>query len=182
MLPSSQWMLLAGGRQGRPYTDSHLSWGMPVHLVLIRLVYFIYLVNLDCEQNFKLKLWRKLKTNESFRPQLLRRQVSCLAHNVLRFERGVKEAIYIRPKGPTLNRDGGRYNLLGVWYNLFLKTQNRERGWTRASQYWITLPYHVTRWTRQLPAHSEQDFSWGWKLFVFNFIRILSLKLCSIRA
>ena len=37
--------------------------------------------------------------------------MSCHAHNVLGFERGVKEAIYIWPMGPTLKRDGGRYNL-----------------------------------------------------------------------
>ena len=84
---------------------------MQVHLVSIRPVYFIYPVNLNYEQNFELKLRMKLKTSESFRPQLLRWQVSCPAHNVVGFERGVKEAIYIRPKGPTLKRDGGRYNL-----------------------------------------------------------------------
>ena len=31
------------------------------------------------------------------------------------FERGVKEAIYIRALNPSLNRDGGRYNLPPVW-------------------------------------------------------------------
>ena len=34
------------------------------------------------------------------------------------FERGVKEAIHIRTSQPSLNRDGGRYNLPGVWTNL----------------------------------------------------------------
>ena len=111
MLPGSRRMLLAGGRPGQPWTDSHLSWWMQVHLVSIRPVYFIYPVNLNYEQNFELKLRMKLKTSESFRPQLLRWQVSCPAYNVLGFERGVKEAIYIRPKVPTLKRDGGRYNL-----------------------------------------------------------------------
>ena len=33
------------------------------------------------------------------------------------FERGVKEAIYIRAMNPSLNRDGGRYNLPPVWDN-----------------------------------------------------------------
>ena len=84
---------------------------MQVHLISIRPVYFIYPVNLNHEQNFELKLRIKLKTSESFRPQLLRWQMSCTAHNVLGFERGLKEAIYIRPKGPTLKRDGGRYKL-----------------------------------------------------------------------
>ena len=31
------------------------------------------------------------------------------------FERRVKEAIYIRTLNPSLNRDGGRYNLPPVW-------------------------------------------------------------------
>ena len=34
------------------------------------------------------------------------------------FERGVKEAIYIRANKPSLNRDGGRYNLPPVWNNI----------------------------------------------------------------
>ncbi|KAH3826961.1 hypothetical protein DPMN_128889 [Dreissena polymorpha] len=31
------------------------------------------------------------------------------------FERGVKEAIYIRALRPVLNKDGGRYQLLHTW-------------------------------------------------------------------
>ena len=34
------------------------------------------------------------------------------------FERGVKEAIYITAMNPSLNRDGGRYNLPPVWNNI----------------------------------------------------------------
>ena len=34
------------------------------------------------------------------------------------FERGVKEAIYIRALKPSLNKDGGRYNLPAVWTNI----------------------------------------------------------------
>ena len=34
------------------------------------------------------------------------------------FERGVKEAVYIRAFSPTLNKDGGRYNLPSVWTNI----------------------------------------------------------------
>lgn len=34
------------------------------------------------------------------------------------FERGVKEAIYIRAKQPSLNKDGGRFNLSPIWTNL----------------------------------------------------------------
>ena len=37
------------------------------------------------------------------------------------FERGVKEAIYIRATQPSLNRDGGRYNLSPVWTNILKK-------------------------------------------------------------
>ena len=33
------------------------------------------------------------------------------------FERGVKEAIYIRANKPSLNRDGGRFNLSPIWTN-----------------------------------------------------------------
>ena len=31
------------------------------------------------------------------------------------FERGVKEAIHIRTRRPTLNKDGGRHNLPHIW-------------------------------------------------------------------
>ena len=34
------------------------------------------------------------------------------------FERGVKEAIHIRALKPSLNRDGGRYNLPLIWNNI----------------------------------------------------------------
>ena len=34
------------------------------------------------------------------------------------FERGVKESIYIRALKPSLNRDGGRYNLPPIWNNI----------------------------------------------------------------
>ena len=43
------------------------------------------------------------------------------------FERGVKEAIYIRALNPSLNRDGGRYNLLPVWDNMMKKRVKAER-------------------------------------------------------
>ena len=40
------------------------------------------------------------------------------------FERGVKEAIYIRALHPSLNRDGGRYNLLPVHNNMIMRHVN----------------------------------------------------------
>ena len=50
------------------------------------------------------------------------------------FERGVKEAIYIRALKPDLNKDAGRYNLPAVWNNTIEKkvkgpkTRTTERG------------------------------------------------------
>ena len=43
------------------------------------------------------------------------------------FERGVKEAIYIRALNPSLNRDGGRYNLPPVWDNIIKKRVKTDR-------------------------------------------------------
>ena len=43
------------------------------------------------------------------------------------FERGVKEAIFIRALNPSLNRDGGRYNLPPVWDNIIKKRVKAER-------------------------------------------------------
>ena len=42
-------------------------------------------------------------------------------------ERGVKEAIYIRALNPSLNRDGGRYNLPPVWDNIIKKRVKADR-------------------------------------------------------
>ena len=43
------------------------------------------------------------------------------------YERGVKEAIHIRVAKPSLNRDGGRFNLPAVWNNV-LRAQVRGPG------------------------------------------------------
>ena len=42
------------------------------------------------------------------------------------FERGVKEAIYIRAMSPSLNRDGGRYQLPPIWDNV-IRTNIKPR-------------------------------------------------------
>ena len=43
------------------------------------------------------------------------------------FERGVKEASFIRALNPSFNRDGGRYNLPPVWDNIIKKRVKTER-------------------------------------------------------
>ena len=48
------------------------------------------------------------------------------------FERGVKEAIYIRAIQPSLNRDGGRYNLPAVWNNIIKKRLTEKKIGTTA--------------------------------------------------
>ena len=42
------------------------------------------------------------------------------------FQRGVKEAIYIRTLHPSLNRDGGRYNLPPVYNNMITRHINTK--------------------------------------------------------
>ena len=42
------------------------------------------------------------------------------------FERGVKEAIYIRALNPSLNRDGRRCNLPPAWENIIKKSEGRQ--------------------------------------------------------
>ena len=53
-------------------------------------------------------------------------------------ERGIKEAIYIRKLQPSLNRDGGRFKLSGVWTNLLWRGRDQGPGprtSTRVSQH-----------------------------------------------
>ena len=50
------------------------------------------------------------------------------------FERGVKEAIYIRATKPSLNRDGGRFNLSPIWNNtLKRRVKGTRAGGARSS-------------------------------------------------
>ena len=47
------------------------------------------------------------------------------------FERGVKEAIYIKAYSPSLNKDGGRYQLPAIWNNIIQdRVKRREAGTT----------------------------------------------------
>ena len=52
------------------------------------------------------------------------------------FERGVKEAIYIRALNPSLNRDGGRYNLPPVSGNIKKKVKACLGEWVGCSSSW----------------------------------------------
>ena len=50
------------------------------------------------------------------------------------FERGVKEAIYIRTTKPSLNKDGGRYQLPSIWTNLLrTRVKGTRPGGARSS-------------------------------------------------
>ena len=72
-------------------------------------------------QETKLEHFRGLKTyihtdNPNHNITLENTKILSVEHKW--FERGVKEAIYIRAMNPSLNRDGGRYNLPLVWNNI----------------------------------------------------------------
>ena len=58
------------------------------------------------------------------------------------FERGVKEAIYISALNPSLNWDGGRYNLPPVWDNIIKKRVKAERPRTGGGGGLITIVTH----------------------------------------
>ena len=45
-------------------------------------------------------------------------------------ERGVKEAIHIQALKPSLNRDGGRYNLPTIWNNIIKERSESATGTT----------------------------------------------------
>ena len=101
----------------------------------------------ECEATYIGKTERSLKSrfNEHRRPSSTTSEVSKHIHieypehsvelentKILTtesrwFERGVKEAIYIRALNPSLNRDGGRYNLPPVWDNIIKKRVKADR-------------------------------------------------------
>ncbi len=108
----------------------------------------VYQINCEsCEASYIGETERSLKARfaEHRRPSTTTSEVSrhihtdCPNHNISLeetrilcvenrwFERGVKEAIYIRMHEPTLNRDGGRYQLPPVWTNT-LKVQASRPG------------------------------------------------------
>ncbi len=99
---------------------------------------------IDCDSEYIGETERTLKARfaEHRRPSTTSSEVSkhihqdCPGHRVAMddvkildrepkwFERGVKEAIYIRTRRPDLNRDGGRYQLPHLWDRLL---QSRDR-------------------------------------------------------
>ena len=89
------------------------------------------------------------------------------------FERGVKEAIYIRALNPSLNRDGGRYNLPPVWDNIIkkrVKADRPRRGGASSSP---------SRTASQTTSPGRLNW-WSWqpsaKALVSWFYIILSIK------
>ena len=68
------------------------------------------------------------------------------------FDRGVKETIYIRARNPSLNKDGGRYNLPPIWTNIIKKRlgdsgegENRKRRGRAQPTAVIGVPSDVTQ-------------------------------------
>ena len=61
------------------------------------------------------------------------------------FERGVTEAIHIRVSAPSLNKDGGRYNLPPIWDNLLkkhIKTGTHKGGGNSLAR--LNCPKHMS--------------------------------------
>ena len=97
-------------------------------------------------------------------------QAKILAVEPRWFERGVKEAIHIRVSKPSLNRDGGRFNLTPVWTNTLTR---RARG--GQVQHHVVIPStdHAAIWW----SESEQGDSDHRKLFDKLFKYIQSYKV-----
>ena len=80
------------------------------------------------------------------------------------FERGVTEGIYLRALNPSLNRDGGRYNLSPVWdiINKRLKA-DRPRKWWGATISKHNVPSDFGR---------KRDL-WSWQGSVKAFLLVM---------
>ena len=91
------------------------------------------------------------------------------------FEPEVKEAIYIRALIPSLNRDGGRYSLSPVCYNI-KKRVNADRGGGRGPR------YHLAQCPRQYPVNNRtvEDHNHHGKLLQVNISHpeYVSLEYC----
>ena len=90
------------------------------------------------------------------------------------FERGVKEAIYIRALNPSLNRHGGRFNLPPVWDNIIKKKVKADRPKRRGVVGWggggggsslssrtacqTTSPERLSWWSWQMSAKALVSF------------------------
>ena len=64
------------------------------------------------------------------------------------FERGVKEAIHIRALKPSLNRDGGRYNVPPIWNNIIKERLTESAAGTTSggraqSEESVSIPGHL---------------------------------------
>ena len=125
--------------------------------------------NVKCEKDYIGETERNLKARfiEHRRPSSSTSEVSrhinkdCPGHKVdmesVRildrapswFERGIKEAIYIRAHKPALNRDGGRNNLPHVWDNTLTSLTNQSV----VNGQWVT-DRHIAdeAWSSQVKA------------------------------
>ena len=76
------------------------------------------------------------------------------------FERGFREAIQIRKKNPTLNKDAGRYKLPPVWNNTLRKRGRRGGPSPRTSKPGVDVSQrpqlHHTTWRGSDEAYSMQ--------------------------
>ena len=91
------------------------------------------------------------------------------------FERGVKEAIYIRALNPSLNRGGGRHNLPPVWDNIIKKRLKADRPRRMGGWGWGSSPSRTASQTTSLGRLNW----WSWHVgerFVSWFYIILSIK------
>ena len=70
------------------------------------------------------------------------------------FERGVKEAIHIRTLCPSLNKDGGSYNLSPIWTKL-LRNRGRGAAW-KPSNFPPTSKDDVTNSTSHVTKSSRE--------------------------